>query len=146
VKIPINRFVAFVKPWLNVIAGAIAAWLVAKLNLLGVPGLDEANTATWIAGALAWAITTGAAQLGDLKWLKGHHIEMVADAQVTAAALAPVPPEQAVGEAAAVVDPEVELADADVTDATELESPPPDGSNMPVQPPADSAPPVPPTA
>lgn len=88
---PLNRFVSFVKPYLNLLAAAITAWLVAKANVLGLPGLDEGNTATWIAGALAWILTQGATQLGDLRWLRGHHIAMQSDALVQAAALTPAP-------------------------------------------------------
>lgn len=102
---PLNRFITFIKPYLNLVAGAIAAWLVAKANVLGMPGLDQANATTWIAGALAWLATQGATQLGDLKWLKGHHIALAGDTQVQAAAIAaptPAPP------SAAGVDPDHE--------------------------------------
>lgn len=83
---PLNRFIAFVKPYINLAAGAVAAFLVAKANVLGIPGLDEQNTATWVAGALVWLLTQGATQLGDLKWLRGHHIELAAAAQTAVAA------------------------------------------------------------
>lgn len=134
--LPFNRFVAFVKPWINLVAGAVAAFLVAKANVLGIPGLDEENTATWIAAALVWALTTGVTQLGDLKWIKGHHITIAADAEVTAAALAPVPADQAVADlTGGVHDPEVEAVSADVSDEEEFSAPPPpDNTNTPEQP------------
>lgn len=137
--IPLNRIVAFVKPWINLVAGALAAFLVARLNILGIDGLDEENTATWIAGALAWILTTGVTELGDLKWLKGHHISIAADAEVTAAALAPVPPVVAAEDlTGTIVDPEAAAAPADVSDEEELASPPPpDETNTPVQPSQD---------
>lgn len=75
-KIPLNRVVAFFGPYISVLAGAVAAWLVAKLNVLGIPGLDEANLATWISGALVASLTAGLSWLGQSKWLKGHHIEL----------------------------------------------------------------------
>lgn len=135
VRLQFNRFVTFIKPWINLGAGAIAAWLVAKANVLGIPGLDQENTATWVAGALVWGLTTGVTQLGDLKWIKGHHISIEADATVTAAALHPVPPDEALEDLAGVHDPEVESASADVSDEDELAAPPPpDESNTPVQP------------
>jgi hypothetical protein len=130
--IPFNRFVTFVKPWLNVIAGAVAAWFVAKANVLGIHGLDEANTATWVSGALAWALTTGAVQLGDLKWLQGHHITIENDGLVAAAAVshdAPgATPSLEDAEASAVADDELP------SDDEEFAAPPPDESNTPVQP------------
>ena len=86
---PFNQFITFFKPYLNVLAGAIAALLVAKANVLGIPGLgdngEELQTA--IAAALAWALTQGATQLGDAKWLKGHHLQLKGDAEVQAAVL-----------------------------------------------------------
>lgn len=75
---PLNRIITFIKPYLNLLAGAFAAWLVAKANVLGIPGLGENgdDLQTAIAAVLVWAVTQGAAQLGDVKWLRGHHIEM----------------------------------------------------------------------
>lgn len=137
IRLPFNRFVTFVKPWINLVAGAVAAYLVAKANVLGIPGLDEENTATWIAAGLVWAMTTGVSQLGDLKWIKGHHISIAADAEVTAAALAPVPADQAMADlTGGVHDEEVLAASPDVSDEEELASPPPppDETNTPVQP------------
>lgn len=120
---PTNRIVVWIKPYLNLFAGAIAAWLVAKVNVLGLPALDQANTATWIAGALAWILTQGATQLGDLKWIKGHHIAMAGDAQVQAAALA--------NSAGPVTGHDMPGED-DITDEDEFAAPPP--SDPPIQP------------
>lgn len=100
---PLNRFITFVKPYINLLAGAIAAFLIAKANVLGIPGLgehgDELTIA--IAGALAWLVTQGAAQLGDLKWLKGHQLQLAGDAQVQAALMTAQPPPAASGTAPA---------------------------------------------
>jgi len=87
--VPLNRFITFVKPYLNLLAGAIAAWLVAKANVLGISGLGANGDGlqTGIAAALAWGVTQGVTELGDLKWLKGHHLAMAGDAQVQAAVL-----------------------------------------------------------
>lgn len=133
--IPLNRFVAFGKPYINLAAGALAALLVAKLNVLGIPGLgDHQNElATGLAAAGVWALTQGAAQLGDLKWLKGHHIQIAADAAVTAAAVRDAPPETVLP--GAITDPETDAADANVSDAEELAAgPPPETSTVPDEP------------
>jgi hypothetical protein len=74
--LPINRFVTFIKPWFNLVAGGFAAWLVAKVNIIGVLGLTEAEIATQVAAGLAFLVTTALLELGDLKWIKGHHIEL----------------------------------------------------------------------
>lgn len=89
-KIPLNRAVAFAGPYISLLAGALAAWLVAKLNVLGLPGLGEHQheLATGLAAAGTWALATAVAHLGQMKWLKGVHVEMASEGAVAAAALA----------------------------------------------------------
>jgi hypothetical protein len=133
---PFNRFITFVKPYLNLLAGAISAWIIAKANVLDIPSLgehgDEMTTA--IAAALAWIVTQGAAQLGDAKWLKGHQLSLVGDAEVQAAALQAPASVMPLGIG---IDPEhdalMELDD-DLPDDEEEFAAPPDESNTPVQP------------
>jgi hypothetical protein len=91
-QIPFNRFVAFAKPYINLGAGAIAGYLVGPANVLGIHGIDQDQLAKGLATAGVWLATTGLTQLGDLKWLKGHHIQIAGDAQVQAAALAAAVP------------------------------------------------------
>jgi len=86
--IPINRVVAFAGPYISIVAGALAAWLVARANVLGVPGLDERNLATDISAALSFVLVAVLSWLGSAKWLAGHRIAMQGDALVAAAALA----------------------------------------------------------
>jgi hypothetical protein len=126
-KIPFNRFVTFVKPYLNIAGAAVAAWLIAKVNVLGIHGLDarKDQLATGITAAGTGLITWAAAQLGDLKWLKGHHIEL----ELGGAAGAP---DGAVPEVHATVqDPGSDAGVEDVhaeqlpSDEEELGSPPP---------------------
>lgn len=78
-QVPLNRVVAFVGPYISLAAGGAAAWVVAKANLLGVPGLDQANVATYLTGAGTWALTSGLSALGHSQWLKGHHILLASD-------------------------------------------------------------------
>ena len=128
--IPINRVVAFLGPWIALVSTAITTWLIAHVNVLGIPGLDHANTATYVAGALTALVTAGLQALGGWAWLKGHHIQLQGDAAVAAAALAPVP-----YQAGDTLDEDAELADPNVSDSEEFASPPPpDETNMPVQP------------
>jgi hypothetical protein len=142
-SIPLNRVVAFAGPYIAIVSGAVAAWLLTKVNIAGIPGLDEHNVETAVGAGLTFGLTSGLAWLGHQKWLTGHHIEMLAQAEVTAAALAPTPParaaEQIDGE---LVDPESEDAPPAVSDETEFsapppdetDAPPPDETNTPVQP------------
>jgi hypothetical protein len=86
-EFPLNRVVAFLGPYISVFAGGLASWLVARVDIIGIPGLDQNNLATWIASAITFVVTTLVTWLGHSKWLKGHHISMVGDARVQAAAL-----------------------------------------------------------
>jgi len=77
-KMPLNRIVAFAGPYITAVAGAVSAWAIAKANVLGIPGLDQANLQTYVAGALSWLLVHGAGELGRWQWLRGHHIELEA--------------------------------------------------------------------
>ena len=87
-NIPANRIVAFAGPYFSAAAGGIASWLVTKVNIAGLPGLDQNNVKTAIAGGFTWLLVSGLTWAGHSKWLTGHHIQMEADARTTAAAIA----------------------------------------------------------
>lgn len=74
--IPFNRVVAFVAPFITLISASVAAWLVAKVDVLGLPHMDQGNTQTYIAAGLTFAVTAGLHALGSWQWLKGHHIQL----------------------------------------------------------------------
>jgi hypothetical protein len=86
--IPFNRLVSFAGPYISLFAGAIATWLVAKANVLGIDGLEQSDLAQQIASALTFTLAAGLTWLGQSQWLKGHHLQLVGDASVQAAALA----------------------------------------------------------
>jgi hypothetical protein len=106
--LPINRVVTFIKPLFNLFAGGVAAWLVAKVNILGILGIGQDEIQNQVATGLAFLVTTGLLQLADLKWIKGHHIELENEAiQVVAN-----PDDE---------DPDALLPDAEVQDLGGLE-------------------------
>lgn len=129
----LDRFVTFCKPYINLLAAAISAWLIAKANVLAIPGLGEHGDelSAGIAAAITFGLTTLVTQLGDLKWLKGRHIMLAGDAQVQAAVLtaaaaptsAPADPEHA----------ELMAAGEDLPDDDEEFAAPPPG-DPPIQP------------
>lgn len=88
-RIPINRVVAFIGPYVSVAAGGVAAWLAARVNLAGVPGLDQHNLATEIAAGITFVVTSALVWLGHSKWLKGHHIVLQADLAASLAGKTP---------------------------------------------------------
>jgi hypothetical protein len=71
--------------------------------------------------------------MGDLMWLKGHHLSMIGDADVQAAALqappTPLPSAELDADEDLISDDE-DLPDDD----EEFAAPPPDETNMPIQP------------
>jgi uncharacterized membrane protein YedE/YeeE len=81
-NIPINRIVTFVGPIIAAISTAIATWLIAKVNVLGIPGLDQNNLQTYLAAGLTAILLAGLHALGGWSWLKGHHI-LLAEGVVT---------------------------------------------------------------
>ncbi|HST54737.1 MAG TPA: hypothetical protein VLJ42_02440 [Solirubrobacteraceae bacterium] len=85
-NIPFNRLIAFVKPWINIGSGFLAAWLAGRVNLAGIPGVgaDKTQLASQITAGVVGLLTAGAAQVADLKWLQGHHIQLQLDAAVAA--------------------------------------------------------------
>jgi hypothetical protein len=74
--LPINRFVTFIQPAINLFAGGISAWLVAKVQLLGILGLGHDEIQTQIAAGATMLLVTGVLELGRSQWIKGHHIEL----------------------------------------------------------------------
>src|SRR4051812_40716407 len=80
----IDRVVAFLTPVLGTVASIVAAWLVAHVNVAGIPGLDQGNVATWVSGALAALVTAGLVALAHTKWIKGRHIILAEEANAQA--------------------------------------------------------------
>lgn len=134
-RIPLNRAVAFFGPVISLVSGAAAAWLVAKVNILGIPGLglDENELGSEIAGALTLTLTAALLHLGQSAWLRGHHIELANDGSATVAAIKSTA--KPAGEEGDVLDPDLDGDTIDVgnlpSDAEEFAAPPPD---PPVQP------------
>jgi hypothetical protein len=145
-KIPLNRVVAFAGPYISILAGAIAAWVLAKWNVLAIPGLglNGDSLATEITAGLTLALTAGLSHLGQMKWLKGAHIELANDGLVQAAALSEKsqrdPEVEAAAASAAAEEQRLlaeDIAGGAVPDEEELTSPPPGPGNTPVQPSQD---------
>src|SRR5438128_1466553 len=87
-RFPLNRVLTFLGPHFAVVSAALSAWLVAKVNVLGIKGLDQNNAATWIAGAMTFLAHAGLTWLGQNKWLTGHHI-LLAESNNAAAGAQP---------------------------------------------------------
>ena len=67
-RFPLNRVVAFLAPFVALLAGSIAAWLVDHFPGLGV---DQAALSGDIAQAITFLVGAAAVQLSANKWLDG---------------------------------------------------------------------------
>jgi hypothetical protein len=69
---PLGRLVALLGPYVSLLAGSIATWLVAKVDVLGIPGLNQANLATGVAAAITFVLVTAITYASHHKWLDGN--------------------------------------------------------------------------
>jgi hypothetical protein len=156
--LPLDRVVAFAGPYISVVAGAVASWLVAKANVLGIGGLDETNVATQVAGALTFLVVVVLSWVGQSRWLTGVQIALRSDARVASAALAapsappsppPVQPWPSRSAATAspftrpptiVVPEDAEIADADAVAAATAPAATPEDPPPAAAPAADAIP------
>ena len=56
--IPSNRIVAFAGPYVSALAGGIASWLVARVNIAGLPGLEREQLKTGPPPRLTWLLVS----------------------------------------------------------------------------------------
>lgn len=76
IKIPFDRVVTFILPYVSVVAGLLSTWLLTNIHVLGLFNLNHDQVAQTISQLVVFALTAGAAELGRSQWLKGRHIEL----------------------------------------------------------------------
>lgn len=81
---PLNRIIAFVGPYVSLASGAAVSWLFVHAHFLALFHLNSTGLATSITQGAILALTAGLTWLGQQQWLKGHHIEVAAQAQAAA--------------------------------------------------------------
>jgi hypothetical protein len=69
---PVNRIVAFAGPYVALLSGAVASWLVVHVEVIGSLGLGQDKLAHGIAYGATALIGAGLPHLGMQKWLDGH--------------------------------------------------------------------------
>lgn len=67
-----NRIVAFAGPYISLLSGAVASWLVVNVQVLGSLHLGQDKLAHGIAYAVTAGLGAGLPHLGMQKWLNGH--------------------------------------------------------------------------
>jgi hypothetical protein len=70
-NIPINQVVAFLKPYLNMAASALAAWLLVHVHALGLFHITQDKLAGWVVAGVIFVVTFLAQEAKDHHWLKG---------------------------------------------------------------------------
>lgn len=70
-NIPINRLVAFAGPYISVLSGAIADWLLVHVHLLELFHTTKTQVAGAITQLVVFGITAFLVWAGHHKWLTG---------------------------------------------------------------------------
>jgi hypothetical protein len=68
--LPVNRIVAFLGPYIAIISGAVADWLLTHLNVGGLFH-DRDQVSRVVAQLVVFIVTAGIVWLGQQKWLSG---------------------------------------------------------------------------
>lgn len=68
---PINRIVAFAGPYIAVISGALADWLIVHVHILGLFHTSQTAISGVITQVIVFGITALLVWLGHQKWLTG---------------------------------------------------------------------------
>lgn len=70
-KFPINRVVAFAGPYVAILSGAVADWLLVHVHLLDLFHTTSTQVAGAITQLVVFALTSLLVWLGQHKWLDG---------------------------------------------------------------------------
>lgn len=70
-KIPINRVVAFAGPYIAILSGAVADWLLVHVHLLSLFHTSKTAVAGMITQTVVFGLTALLVWLGQHKWLTG---------------------------------------------------------------------------
>ena len=70
-KLPINRIVAFVGPYVAVVSGAVADWLIVHVHVLSLFHTSATAITGMLTQGLVFGLTALLVWLGQQKWLSG---------------------------------------------------------------------------
>lgn len=70
-KLPINRIVAFAGPYIAILSGAVADWLIVHVHLLSLFHTTNTQVAGAITQIAVFGLTAILVWLGQHKWLTG---------------------------------------------------------------------------
>lgn len=69
--LPINRIVAFAGPYIAIVSGALADWLLVHVHLLGIFHTTKTATASMLTQGIVFSLTAILVWAGHHKWLTG---------------------------------------------------------------------------
>lgn len=70
-KLPVNRIVAFAGPYIAILSGAVADWLIVHVHLLSLFHTTNTQVAGAITQIAVFGLTAILVWLGQHKWLTG---------------------------------------------------------------------------
>lgn len=73
-KLPVNRIVAFAGPYIAILSGAVADWLIVHVHLFSLFHTTSSSITKWLTQALVFALTAGLVWAGQQKWLTGWQL------------------------------------------------------------------------
>ena len=68
---PLNRVIAFAGPYVAIISGALADWLLVHVHFLGIFHTSKSSITTWLTQGLVFGLTAILTWAGHHKWLDG---------------------------------------------------------------------------
>jgi hypothetical protein len=74
--LPIDRFVAFVGPYIAIFSGVIADWLLVHVHLLSTFHVTSSQIGKDLTQLGVFGITAGLIWAGHQKWLSGRHVQI----------------------------------------------------------------------
>jgi hypothetical protein len=69
---PLNRLIAFAGPYIAVISGVVADWLVVHVHILATFHVGDNDIAQAISQIIVFGVTAFVVWLGHQKWLDGY--------------------------------------------------------------------------
>jgi hypothetical protein len=121
-RFPLNRIIAFFGPYISIVAGALASWLLVHVHVLGLFHLQHDGLSTAIAQGTVFLLTALLSWAGSSKWLTGHQI-MLQQGVTAAAAVGGAPGGVAVAVPPGPDDVHPEPGDADFLQAVAAPAP-----------------------
>lgn len=70
--LPLNRLIAFAGPYIAVISGVVADWLVVHVHILATFHVGDNDIAQAISQIIVFGVTAFVVWLGHQKWLDGY--------------------------------------------------------------------------